>query len=68
MRERVVKFASAALKAFKYFTGRSTKDVMNFMDLIFFILAWEEWKEIKHFKEDTTSSPYIHLIIVITIS
>jgi hypothetical protein len=44
MRKRVVKFTGAALETFKYFTRRGTKDVMNLMDLVFFVLAWEEWE------------------------
>ena len=41
---------------------------MNFVDLIEFIIAREEREETKHFKDNASDPPQIHLVSIIAIS
>jgi len=40
---------------------------MNFVDLVKLIITREEGEERKHFEEDTTHSPDVHLIPIVAI-
>ena len=51
----------------EFFGGR-TQYIMDLMNLIEFVVAWEERKEGKNFKKDAPDPPMVHLVIVIAVS
>lgn len=55
------------LKIIKNFLSWSTHYVVNFMNLIKFIVTWEQRMKSHNFKENTSNSPNIHLIVVVSI-
>lgn len=56
------------LKLVKQFLGRCTEDIMNFVNLVKFILAWEQRVKGQDLEEHTADSPNIHFVAVMTIS
>lgn len=40
---------------------------MDFVDLVHFIIAWEQGEKRQHFKKDAADAPVIHLMVVVTI-
>ena len=63
----MVKWGRILLELIKEFLVRSAKDVMYFMDLVKFIIAWKQREERKHFKENASHSPVVHLMVVVAI-
>lgn len=55
------------LKFVKQFLGRCTEDVMNFVDLVKLILAWEQRVQGQDLEEDATDSPNIHFVAVVAV-
>lgn len=49
------------------FRGRA-KYVMDFVDLVEFIVAWEEGKQGENFKVDAANPPVVHLMVVVAVS
>jgi hypothetical protein len=48
--------------------SRSPEYIVNFMNLVKFIIAWKEREETEHLKEDTANAPVVHFVIVVTVS
>ena len=46
--------------------GRA-QNVMNFVNLVKFIVTGEEWEQRDDFEHDTADSPQIHLVAVVAI-
>ena len=44
-----------------------TEDVMNFVHLIKFVVAWEQREEGKYFEVDTADTPVVHLVVVVSV-
>lgn len=44
------------------------QDVVDLLDLVHFIIAWEEWEQRQYLEEDAAHSPVVHLVIVVSIS
>ena len=42
-----------------------TQDVMDLVNLIQLIFAWEQWEERQNLKKDTANTPDVHFIIVV---
>ena len=40
---------------------------MNFVHLIKFVIAWEEWKEGEDFEVDAAHSPVVHLVVIVAV-
>jgi hypothetical protein len=40
---------------------------MDFMNLVQFIVTWEQWKERDDFEHDTAYSPKVHFVPVVTV-
>ena len=47
---------------------RRPKNVVNFLDLVHFVVAGEQGEQGKHFEENATEAPVVHLVIVVAIS
>ena len=47
--------------------ARSAQDVMNFVDLVEFVIPGEEWEEGQDFKVDAADSPVVHLVIIVAV-
>ena len=56
------------LKLLEQFCRRRAQNVVDFVDLIEFVVAWKQRKERDHFEVDATDSPVVHLVIVIPVS
>ena len=41
---------------------------MNFVDLVDFVIAWEEREQRYHFEQHTADAPQIHLVTIVAIS
>ena len=50
----------------KFIRGRA-KYVMNFVHLIEFVIAWEEWKQGEDFEVDAAHSPVVHLVVIVAV-
>ena len=44
-----------------------TKYIMDFVNLVKFIISWKEWEKRYNFEHDTAHSPQIHLIAVVAV-
>lgn len=55
------------LKLCKQNIVRSPQYVMYFVNLIKFIVAWEERKQRKYFEKDTAHAPVVHLMVIVAI-
>ena len=44
-----------------------SKDVVNFVDLIKFVIAREQWKQRNNFKQNTAYPPQVHFVAIIAI-
>ena len=67
VREVEVNVGGTFLESVKDFAGRSPEDVVDLVDLVFLIIAREEWEETQDFKEYTANSPYIHLVVIVSV-
>lgn len=56
------------LKSFKQSRIRRSEDVMNFVNLIQLIGAWEDGEKRENLEEHTANAPDIHLIPVVPVS
>ena len=50
----------------QFFRWRAN-NIMNFIELIQFILSWKEWLKSQHLEEDAADCPIIHFVVVIAI-
>ena len=48
--------------------GRSSENVMNFVHLVEFVVAGEEWEQSENFEVDAADTPVVHLVIVVAVS
>ena len=55
------------LKLIKQLFLRSSKDIMNLMNLVQLISSWKERSKCEYFEEDATDTPIVHLMIVVSI-
>ena len=53
------------LESFQNVFRWCAKYVMDFVDLVEFILTWEKWEQGQNLEENTTHSPDVHFVIVI---
>jgi hypothetical protein len=60
-------FIVVLFEFFEQFLCGGTKNIMNPMDLIKFIISWEQWKKGEHLKENTANTPIVHFMIIITV-
>ncbi len=56
------------LEAVQEFAGRGAEDIVDFVDLIFFVVTREEREETEHLEEDAANPPYVHLVVVVPVS
>ena len=55
-------------KSVEYILTRSTQYIVNPMDLIKLIFAWEKRFFGDELKEDTAEAPYVHFFVIVAIS
>ena len=55
------------LKGVQGLLWRRPQYVVYFMDLVQLVIAGEEREQGENFEEDTTDSPYIHLVAVVSV-
>jgi len=46
----------------------SSNDVMNFVDLVHFIISWKQWTKRQYLVHDTADAPNVHFVTVIAVS
>jgi len=63
----VVQTECMFLEAIDYLLRGASQDIMYLMNLIYFIIAWEEGVQTDDFKHDTPNTPKIHFIILISV-
>jgi hypothetical protein len=44
------------------------ENVMNFVHLIKFVVAWEQREEGKYFEVNAADTPVVHLVVVVSVS
>ena len=44
-----------------------TQNIVNFVHLVKFVIAWKQRKQGQYFKVDTADTPIIHLMIVVAV-
>ena len=55
------------LKLVQQLLVRSAEDVMNFVDLVEFIVTGEQGEQRDDFEHDATDTPQVHLVPVVTV-
>ena len=51
----------------KHFTRRRAEYVMNFVNLVKFVVTWKQREESKHLKVNAANSPVVHLMIIVAV-
>ena len=59
---------SILLKLVEQLLRRCSQNVVNFVDLVEFIVPWEERKQRQYFEEYAAHAPDVHLVAIMAIS
>eukprot|EP00341_Mesodinium_pulex_P001555 CAMPEP_0116919388 /NCGR_PEP_ID=MMETSP0467-20121206/20355_1 /TAXON_ID=283647 /ORGANISM="Mesodinium pulex, Strain SPMC105" /LENGTH=100 /DNA_ID=CAMNT_0004596955 /DNA_START=578 /DNA_END=880 /DNA_ORIENTATION=- len=68
LREVEVHVAGVHLEFVQNGLGRGAEDVVDFVDLVEFVRAREEWEQGQHFEQHAAYAPDVHLVVVVAVS